>query len=73
MLPPASNDNHLMNEHAYYERGVDDRSTHIRAPWTMVLLALLTSFMFYKVLTFVMKTIRKDRNGSILPDHAVLR
>lgn len=71
MLPPASNDYRLMDEHAYYERGVEDQQMNIQAPWTVSVIAVVAAFTLYKVTAFAVRSWRKDRKGPILPEHAV--
>ncbi|SGZ51136.1 CIC11C00000001566 [Sungouiella intermedia] len=71
MLPPASSDHNLMNEHAYYERGVEEQQMQFQNPLTVAAVAVVAGFTLYKLTSLVMKAWRKDRKGPILPEHAI--
>lgn len=66
MLPPASNDPNLMNEHAYYSRGLEEQPKN---QWAMIAGVALVGFFVYKVSASALRSWRKDRKGAILPEH----
>lgn len=67
MLPPASNDPNLMNEHAYYERGLEEQPMNTQ--WAVVLGVALVGVLAYKVSASAIKSWQKERKGAILPEH----